>query len=107
MLPLKRKRIESDENSSLEESASENDSSEGAMLENEELDDEEEMEMIQASIAKRNMREGTELLKKTSNIKGKGKAKNEVGGGSFQSMGKWFSPLRRLFLMGLTSSLTL
>jgi ATP-dependent RNA helicase DDX54/DBP10 len=44
-------------------------------------------EMIQASIAKRNVKGGTQVLKKT---KGKGKAnmtKGEVGGGSFQSMG--------------------
>ncbi|CAG8738147.1 16600_t:CDS:1, partial [Acaulospora colombiana] len=79
MLPLKRKRSNMAEKSSSEEYSSEDNSSEGAMLQDEELDDQEEMEMIQQSIAKRNMREGTELLKKTSNIKGKGKAKNEVG----------------------------
>ncbi|PVG01269.1 DEAD-domain-containing protein [Serendipita vermifera] len=70
------------------------------MLQDEDMDDQEEMEMIQQSIAKRNMREGTELLKKTSNIKGKGKAKNEVGGGSFQSMGLHPSLLRALTLRG-------
>jgi ATP-dependent RNA helicase DDX54/DBP10 len=42
-------------------------------------------EMIRASISKRNVKGGTELLKKT---KGKTKVtKGEVGGGSFQSMG--------------------
>lgn len=42
-------------------------------------------EMIQQSIAKRNVKGGTEAVKKA---KGKGKmAKGEVGGGSFQSMG--------------------
>ena len=41
-------------------------------------------DVIQESISKRNMRGGTELLKKT---KGKKITKGEVGGGSFQSMG--------------------
>lgn len=42
-------------------------------------------DIIQESITKRNVKSGTELLKKT---KGKAKmAKGEVGGGSFQSMG--------------------
>lgn len=55
-----------------------------------ELEDEDESEgdlkeIIRESIAKRNVKGGTELLKKT---KGKTKiAKGEVGGGSFQSMG--------------------
>jgi len=40
--------------------------------------------MIRASISKRNVKGGTELLKKT---KGKKVTKGEVGGGSFQSMG--------------------
>lgn len=42
-------------------------------------------QMIQASIAKRNVKRGTQVVKKT-----KGNAhitKGEVGGGSFQSMG--------------------
>jgi ATP-dependent RNA helicase DDX54/DBP10 len=49
-------------------------------------DDEEDLEnIIRESITKRNVKGGTELLKKT---KGKTKiAKGEVGGGSFQSMG--------------------
>jgi ATP-dependent RNA helicase DDX54/DBP10 len=47
--------------------------------------DDDLQEMIRASIAKRNVKGGTEVLKKT---KGKAKvAKGEVGGGSFQSMG--------------------
>ena len=55
-------------------------------------DDDDLQEFIRESIAKRDVKEGTELLKKT---KGKTKiAKGEVGGGSFQSMGAWhfYSP---------------
>lgn len=48
-------------------------------------DDDDIDEIIKESISKRNIKGGTELLKKT---KGKAKiAKGEVGGGSFQSMG--------------------
>lgn len=48
-------------------------------------DDDGLVEVIKKSIEKRNIKSGTELLKKT---KGKAKiAKGEVGGGSFQSMG--------------------
>jgi ATP-dependent RNA helicase DDX54/DBP10 len=48
-------------------------------------DDTEFEEMIRSSISKRNVKDGTELLK---NTKGKKKlAKGELGGGSFQSMG--------------------
>lgn len=48
-------------------------------------DDEELLKFIQSSIAKRSVKEGTQVLK---NSKGKSKAtKGEVGGGSFQSMG--------------------
>ena len=48
-------------------------------------DDEDLQEFIRGSIAKRDVKEGTELLKKT---KGRTKiVKGEVGGGSFQSMG--------------------
>lgn len=48
-------------------------------------DDDQLQELIRNSIAKRNVKGGTELLKKT---KGKAKImKGEVGGGSFQSMG--------------------
>ena len=47
--------------------------------------DDDLQDFIRESIAKRDVKEGTELLKKT---KGKTKiAKGEVGGGSFQSMG--------------------
>ncbi len=48
-------------------------------------DDEDLQYFIRESIAKRDVKDGTELLKKT---KGKTKiVKGEVGGGSFQSMG--------------------
>jgi hypothetical protein len=48
-------------------------------------DDTELEEMIRNSISRRNVKDGTELLK---NTKGKKKlAKGELGGGSFQSMG--------------------
>lgn len=51
-------------------------------------DDTEFEEMIRNSISRRNVKDGTELLK---NAKGKKKlAKGEVGGGSFQSMGITF-----------------
>jgi ATP-dependent RNA helicase DDX54/DBP10 len=49
-------------------------------------EDEELGAFLQESIVKRNMKEGTDLLKKT---RGKTKLiKGEVGGGSFQSMGE-------------------
>jgi hypothetical protein len=49
-------------------------------------DDTEFEEMIRNSISRRNVKDGTELLKST---KGKKKlTKGEVGGGSFQSMGR-------------------
>ena len=55
-------------------------------------DDAEFEEMIRNSISKRNIKDGTELLK---NTKGKKKlAKGEVGGGSFQSMGITFVAIR-------------
>ncbi|KAI6040291.1 P-loop containing nucleoside triphosphate hydrolase protein [Pisolithus marmoratus] len=60
-------------------------------------DDEELQEFINDSIAKRNMKGGTALLKKT---KSKGKAQGEVGGGSFQSMGLHPSLLRALTIQG-------
>lgn len=48
-------------------------------------DDSELEEMIRRSITRRNVKDGTELLK---NTKGKKRlTKGEVGGGSFQSMG--------------------
>jgi ATP-dependent RNA helicase DDX54/DBP10 len=52
-----------------------------------EVDEEEDLsEMIQDYIAKRNVKTGTDVLKKA---KGKAKmVKGEIGGGSFQSMGK-------------------
>jgi ATP-dependent RNA helicase DDX54/DBP10 len=55
----------------------------GSDLENDDFDELEDI--IKQSVAKRDMKEGTKLLKKT---KGKTSfAKGEVGGGSFQSMG--------------------
>jgi len=51
-------------------------------------DDDALEEMIRDSIAKRDKKAGTEILKK---VKGKNKlVKGEVGGGSFQSMGMSF-----------------
>lgn len=55
-------------------------------------DDDEFGEFINDSIARRNVKGGTDMLKK---IKRKGKGKGEVGGGSFQSMGT--SILRMLY----------
>lgn len=53
-------------------------------------DDDDLEEIIRASISKRDVKGGTELLKKT---KGKAKiTKGEVGGGSFQSMGASLCP---------------
>lgn len=53
---------------------------------------------LQGAITKRDMKSGTEVVKKS---KGKGKiAKGEVGGGSFQSMGLHPSLLRSLTLQG-------
>lgn len=50
-----------------------------------EEDDEELASFIKSSIAKRDIKQGTEVVKKA---KGKAKvAKGETGGGSFQSMG--------------------
>ncbi|KAF8161117.1 DEAD-domain-containing protein [Crassisporium funariophilum] len=61
-------------------------------------DDDELNEFIQSSIAKRSIKEGTQVIK---NAKGKSKiAKGEVGGGSFQSMGLHPSLLRALTLQG-------
>ncbi|KAH9935492.1 P-loop containing nucleoside triphosphate hydrolase protein [Fomitopsis serialis] len=60
--------------------------------------DEELQELIRESISKRDVKGGTDILKKT---KGKAKmAKGEVGGGSFQSMGLHPWLLRSLTLQG-------
>ncbi|KAH9929503.1 ATP-dependent RNA helicase DBP10 [Epithele typhae] len=60
--------------------------------------DEDLEKFIRESIIKRDVKEGTELLKKT---KGKSKIiKGEVGGGSFQSMGLYPWLLRSLTLQG-------
>jgi ATP-dependent RNA helicase DDX54/DBP10 len=55
-------------------------------------DDDELQEFIHDSIAKRNVKGGTEMLKK---IKNKGKGKGDVGGGSFQSMGVYHLIIRQ------------
>ncbi|EIW63392.1 DEAD-domain-containing protein [Trametes versicolor FP-101664 SS1] len=61
-------------------------------------DDDDLQEFIRESIAKRDVKEGTEMIKKT---KGKSKiVKGEVGGGSFQSMGLYPWLLRSLTLQG-------
>ncbi|KAI9458545.1 ATP-dependent RNA helicase DBP10 [Russula earlei] len=61
-------------------------------------DDMELEEMIRNSISRRNVKNGTELLK---NTKGKKKlARGELGGGSFQSMGLFPWLLRSLSLQG-------
>ncbi|KAI0076110.1 DEAD-domain-containing protein [Panus rudis PR-1116 ss-1] len=65
--------------------------------EDEEEDDEELQEIIRESITKRNVKGGTDMLKKT---KGKKIVKGEVGGGSFQSMGLYPWLLRSLTLQG-------
>ncbi|KAJ7218034.1 P-loop containing nucleoside triphosphate hydrolase protein [Mycena pura] len=62
------------------------------------LEDDSDDEFIRASIAKRDIKLGTEVVK---NAKGKNKlAKGELGGGSFQSMGLHPSLLRSLTLQG-------
>lgn len=55
-----------------------------SLIENHPDDDDGIEELIHDSISKRNMKGGTEMLKK---IKSKGKSKGDIGGGSFQSMG--------------------
>lgn len=56
-------------------------------------DDEDLAKFLKDSMAKRDVKEGTQVLKKA---KGKGKVgKGEVGGGSFQSMGTLI-PFRRV-----------
>lgn len=89
MLPLKRKRVEKDDSMAVygEAGSSSGNEWEDHDIEVEKDNEDSEMEFIQDAIAKRNVKDGTELLKKTSKVKGKGKAKGEVGGGSFQSMG--------------------
>ncbi|GLB37444.1 putative DBP10CT (NUC160) domain containing protein [Lyophyllum shimeji] len=60
--------------------------------------DDDLQDFLQETVAKRNIKSGTEVIKKA---KGKGKiAKGEVGGGSFQSMGLHPSLLRSLTLQG-------
>ncbi|TRM69969.1 P-loop containing nucleoside triphosphate hydrolase protein [Schizophyllum amplum] len=60
--------------------------------------DDDLQDFIQSSIAKRNVKGGTDIVKK---VKGKTKiTKGELGGGSFQSMGLHPSLLRSLTLQG-------
>ncbi|KAG1813712.1 P-loop containing nucleoside triphosphate hydrolase protein [Suillus variegatus] len=68
-----------------------------SLIENNPDDDDGIEELIHDSISKRNMKGGTEMLKK---IKSKGKSKGDIGGGSFQSMGLHPSLLRSLTLQG-------
>ncbi|KAF6762983.1 ATP-dependent RNA helicase DBP10 [Ephemerocybe angulata] len=64
----------------------------------EEEDDDDLGDFLKNTIAKRDVKEGTQVIKKA---KGKGKVeKGEVGGGSFQSMGLHPSLLRSLTLQG-------
>lgn len=58
----------------------------GQILGESEDDDEDLQEIIRQATAKRDVKEGTQVVK---NTKGKSKiTKGEVGGGSFQSMGE-------------------
>jgi ATP-dependent RNA helicase DDX54/DBP10 len=61
-----------------------------APVENYPDDDDDIEELIHSSITKRNMKGGTEMLKK---IKSKGKSKGDIGGGSFQNMGMCSYPM--------------
>ena len=64
-------------------------------------DDEDLQDIIRQATAKRDVKEGTQVIKKT---KGKTKiTKGEVGGGSFQSMGENSHPCR-MFSSGLRAS---
>lgn len=60
-----------------------------AQLSLDEESDEELDEFIHDAIVKRNVKGGTDMLKK---IKSKGSRKGDVGGGSFQSMGRYYIP---------------
>ncbi|RXW24994.1 hypothetical protein EST38_g872 [Candolleomyces aberdarensis] len=119
MPPVKRKRSES---ISSEEWESDNESSSTGELDDDDMDissaltgtrprreprpvddiddedDEDLTNFIKTSITKRDVKEGTQVVKKA---KGKAKVtKGEVGGGSFQSMGLHPSLLRSLTLQG-------
>lgn len=64
-------------------------------------DDEDLQEIIRQAMTKRDVKEGTQVIKKA---KGKAKiAKGEVGGGSFQSMGEHNHPCY-VFSFGLRAS---
>ena len=65
-------------------------------VDDDEEDDDDLAMFLKDTIAKRDVKEGTQVIKKAK--KGKGKvAKGEVGGGSFQSMGafQWYFSLAR------------
>jgi len=65
-------------------------------------DDDDLAAFIQNSIAKRAVKEGTQVVK---NAKGKSKmSKGEVGGGSFQSMGEFLLLLEGVVLMPMIRS---
>jgi len=75
--------------------------SEEQILRESEDDDEDLQEIIRQATAKRDVKEGTQVVKKA---KGKTKiTKGEVGGGSFQSMGERNHP-HHVFPSGLRSS---
>ncbi|KAJ7680356.1 P-loop containing nucleoside triphosphate hydrolase protein [Mycena polygramma] len=98
MLP-KRRRSESDESSDSEHVDISNALAGKRQRTQPEYDSDDELgDLIRTSIAKRDMKNGTDVVKK---VKGKTKlAKGEVGGGSFQSMGLHPSLLRSLTLQG-------
>ncbi|KAL1748864.1 P-loop containing nucleoside triphosphate hydrolase protein [Schizophyllum fasciatum] len=109
MAPVKRKRAEEDDSDSGYSVVAAQDDDDESMdissalvgkkprLEEDDGDDDLQ-DFIQTSIAKRNIKSGTEVVKK---VKGKSKiTKGEVGGGSFQSMGLHPSLLRSLTLQG-------
>lgn len=57
---------------------------------NEDADDDDDAEVIAEAIQKHNVKAGVDVVKQASKAKGKGKLKSgdNVGGGSFQSMGE-------------------
>lgn len=86
MLAPKRRRGEGDDSSDSEQIDISNALAGKRQRTQPDHDSEDELgDFIRTSIAKRDVKNGTELVKK---VKGKAKlAKGEVGGGSFQSMG--------------------
>lgn len=84
MPPQKRKRTEVSENSDSDQDASFRDDVENSDRYSSDGTEDDEATTIKQSIKQKHMHTGTQLLKKGT----KGKNKAEVGGGSFQSMGK-------------------